>query len=56
MIGEKLQPVSTPTLGDATRSKIPGGVRGIQNSRIQNEYSVSILLIWNGWLISAVLY
>jgi hypothetical protein len=35
---------------------VPQG--GIQNSKfkIQNEYSVSVSLIWNGLFISAVLY
>jgi hypothetical protein len=32
-MGKKMQ--STPSLRDATRSKIPGGVRGIQNSKFK---------------------
>ncbi len=31
---------STPTLGDATRSKIPGGVRGIQNSKLMSPLTL----------------
>ncbi|MBN3924892.1 hypothetical protein [Nostoc sp. NMS4] len=38
------------------RALVPQG--GIQNSKfkIQNEYSVSVSLMWNGWFIYAVLY
>jgi hypothetical protein len=34
----------------------PSTARRNSKFKIQNEYSVSLLFIWNGWLISAMLY